>query len=73
MQCIGMSSLERFTQQTPNHMPRLDCPSVSAETSTIMPNPKPDIHPRKPHTDKTSVASYALSTAIPYLGKQYHG
>ena len=32
MQCIGMSSLERFTQQTPNHMPRLDCPSVSAET-----------------------------------------
>ena len=22
----------RLTQQTPNHMPRLDCPSVSAET-----------------------------------------
>ena len=26
------SYLDRFTQQTPNHMPRLDCPSVSAET-----------------------------------------
>ena len=28
------SFLERFTQQTSNHLSRLDCPSVSAETLT---------------------------------------
>ena len=26
------SHLDRFTQQTSNHLPRLDCPSVSTET-----------------------------------------
>ena len=26
------SPVDRLTQQTLNHMPRLDCPSVSAET-----------------------------------------
>ena len=32
-----LAMLPFFTQQTPNHVPRLDCPSVSAET----PKPKP--------------------------------
>ena len=29
---LKSSSIARLTQQTSNHMPRLDCPSVSAET-----------------------------------------
>ena len=52
-------------QQTSNHLPRLDCPSVSAETNIIIPkpvNPKP-YYPPPPKKKKKKEKAKTLHPA----------